>query len=177
MVDGGLWPTSSHSIVDVGGVVYGFILRPSGVSVRSTSTQWLSFRHLNLVLFLWIFSAAMTFRSWIEWSNWQKCLDTGLSICRWFMSDLWPVNRTRSAFCVSPTYWTAHFALDNINYILGATIGTGFHFENLSGGRAADCQTRFYVGACLAAWLPTPAVLRVGSFTWPKLPALKRLSN
>ena len=59
------------------------------------------------------------------------------------------------------------FALNDINHILGATIGTSVHLEDLSGRRAADGCTHFYMGACLAAWLLTPAIPRVGFFYWP----------
>ena len=97
----------SNSIVEGRGVAYGFMLRPSGINVCSMLIQWLSFRRLKLTSFLWIFSTAMMVKSWMEWSDWQKCLATGLSVRRWCMSDLWPVNRTRSAFSVSPTYWAA----------------------------------------------------------------------
>ena len=98
-----------YSIVDGRGVAYGLMLRPFGVNERSAFIQWLSFRLLKLASFLWIFSTTMIVRSRMEWSGWQKCLATGLSVRRCCISDLWPVNRTRSAFSVSPTYWVAHF--------------------------------------------------------------------
>ena len=74
------------------------------------------------------------------------------------MSDLWPVNCTRSVLN------GALIALNDTNYVLVATIGTKFHLKSLSGRRAADCCTYFYVGACIAAWLSASAVPRVGFF-------------
>ena len=78
-------------------------------------------------------------------------------------------NCTRSAFSdlFSNVLNDTLFAINDVNYALGATIRTGFHFENLSGLRAADCHTHFYVDACVAAWLSTLVVPRVVSFTWP----------
>ena len=92
-----------------GGVVYKLRFRPSGVSDRIVSIQWLSLRFGWLVSSLRIFSNTMMERSFIERSDRVKNWATGLSVRWWLMSDWWPVKRTPSAFSVSPTYWMALF--------------------------------------------------------------------
>ena len=71
------------------------------------------------------------------------------------------------------------FALNDVDHVLGATIGTVSHLENLSGHCATDCPIPFYVDTCLAAWLLTLPIPCVGGFLLlgHKPPSLKGLSN
>ena len=53
------------------------------------------------------------------------------------------------------------FAFDKIDYISSATIRSSFNSKGLTGRRAAERRTHFYMGTSLAAWLLATAIPRI----------------
>ena len=91
-----------------------------------------------------------------------------MSIRWWVTSDQWPVNRTRSALSVFFNVLNgALFALNDVNYVVGATIGVGFYFKCLSGRRAVDCYTFLMWAHVLQRGCRRRLFPEWVSFTWP----------